>query len=482
MPTDPPPHPLNHPRARLLIVGLGVVAVPLDSSVNVAFPYITGHFSIPVSDTRLIVVSFILTTISLLLIAGRGGDGWGHRRVFQTGLMVSAGALALVAWAPTFTTLLAARVLQGLGGALLIGSGPALAIGLFPENRRGAVIGAYAMMFAFGTAVGPLIGGFLTNAWDWPAVFWYRVPIGLAALVLSPLLPPSNTATGPRSEKPANFDFAGAVLLGAAVAALFIALNLIWAGGLSWAGFAVLAALGFGLFVRRQRRVPEPIIDLAYFRQPWFSGFAAASVAVNMASFTVMLLTPFYLARIGGLGPGAAGLILASYAAGLALAALATGRLLARMDRGASGAARAQAARLLVFAPLVNGAGLWLIGGWTSATGTGFMLGAMVLTGLGIGMFQASYFYLVTGAMPRANRGVAASLAEMTRSSGSLAAASLLFELFRIRAAAASGGAGFLAGFGSTLHWAAAISLAGFLLSFIASLGRGGGAKTKPSG
>jgi hypothetical protein len=110
------------------------------------------------------------------------------------------------------------------------------------------------------------------------------------------------------------------------------------------------------------------------------------------------------------------------------------------------------------------------------------MLGAMVLTGLGIGMFQASYFYLVTGAMPRANRGVAASLAEMTRSSGSLAAASLLFELFRIRAAAASGGAGFLAGFGSTLHWAAAISLAVFLLSFIASLGRGGGAKTKPSG
>ena len=125
-----------HPVRRLLIVGLGVLVAPLDSSVNVAFPYITDHYSVAASDMRLIVVSFILTTISLLLIAGRAGDVWGYRRVFQSGLLISAAALALDAAAPPFPVLLAARVIQGIGAALIVGSGPALAIGLFAENRR----------------------------------------------------------------------------------------------------------------------------------------------------------------------------------------------------------------------------------------------------------------------------------------------------------------------------------------------------------
>jgi MFS family permease len=464
----------GHPLLRLLIVGLGVVVMPLDSSVNVAFPYITAHFGLPVSDTKLIVVSFIVTSISLLLIAGRGGDVWGHRRVFQSGLLISAGALALVAWSPSFTTLLAARVLQGLGGALLVGSAPALAIGLYPESRRGAVIGAYGLMFAFGTATGPIIGGALADAFDWRAVFWYRVPIALAALALTPFLP----APPPRGETSANFDFTGAVFLGAGIAALFIALNLVWAGGLIWAGFAVIAGLGIALFVRRQAHISQPIIDLAYFRRPWFSGFTAASLGVNMASFSVMLLAPFYLNRIAGMGAGAAGLILASYPAGLAAAALTTGRVLARIDRAVAGAASARAARLLVFAPLITGAGLWLIGGWNEATGAGFMLAAMALTGLGIGIFQAAYFFIVTGEIPAANRGVAGSLAEMTRSSGYLFAATLLFELFR----ATSGAAGFLAGFQTTLHWAAAISASVFVLALFAARSQRVGANTEPSG
>jgi MFS family permease len=119
-PQRPVPQTLRHPHPatqgrRHLIVGLGVVVVPLDSSVNIAFPYMTDHFAIGVSDTKLIVISFILTSISLLLIAGRAGDVWGHRLVFQAGLVISAVGLALVALAPTFPVLLAARVLQGTG-------------------------------------------------------------------------------------------------------------------------------------------------------------------------------------------------------------------------------------------------------------------------------------------------------------------------------------------------------------------------------
>lgn len=468
------------PLPRLLVVGLGVLVAPLDSSVNVAFPYMTDHFSVPISDTKLIVVSFILTSISLLLISGRAGDVWGHRRVFQTGLAISAAALALDAAAPSFSILLAARVAQGVGAALIFGSGLALAIGLYPENRRGLVIGAYGMMFAAGMAGGPYIGGLLIDAWDWPAVFWFRVPIALAALAMSPLLPPPRRAAPDRPETPARFDFTGAALLGAGIAALFIAINMIWAGGLTWLGFAAISVLAFAFFIRRQAYHPQPIIDLKYFRAPWFSGLAAASVLINLASFVIMLLTPFYLRRISGLGAGDAGLVLASYPAGLAVAALATGRILGAIDlrvRATHLSARTLAARFLVLAALVGAAGLWLVGGWNTATGLGAMLAGMVLTGLGLGIFQASYFYTVTGEIPRANRGVAGSLAEMTRATGYLAAASLLFELFRIvsddaAAAGAGADAAFLAGFQATLNWAAALSAAVFVLALVAARGQ----------
>ena len=467
-----------HPVRRLLIVGLGVLVAPLDSSVNVAFPYITDHYSVAASDMRLIVVSFILTTISLLLIAGRAGDVWGYRRVFQSGLLISAAALALDAAAPPFPVLLAARVIQGIGAALIVGSGPALAIGLFAENRRGQVIGVYGMMFAAGLVAGPYLGGLLIDGFGWEAVFWYRVPVALAALALSPLLP----APGAREET-VQFDFTGAGMLGAGIAGLFIAVNMIWTGGGVWLVFAAISVLGFAFFIRRQSHHPQPIIDLSYFRRPWFSSLAAASVLVNLASFVIMLLTPFYLRRISGLGAGDAGLILASYPLGIAVAFLATGKILGAGQLSA----RALAARLLILAPLVQGAGLWLIGGWGAVASLGAMLAAMGLTGLTLGMFQAAYFYTVTDEFPRSDRGVAGSLVEMTRSMGFVTAASLLFELFRIisKTAAAGGAApdaAFQAGYQTTFHLAAAISVVVFALVLLASKAQGTGANTKPTG
>ena len=470
------PHPASHPLPRLLVVGLGALVVPLDSSVNVAFPYIIDHFAINISDTRLIVVSFLLTSISLLLLAGRAGDVWGHRRVFQSGLVISVTGLALVASAPSFQVLLAARVLQGAGSALIIGNSPALATGLYAENRRALVIGAYAMMIAVGTAIGPILGGLLTDAWAWRWVFWFRVPIAFAALILSPLLPREA-----RPQIATSFNFAGASFLCVCIAALFITLNLAWAGGTAWVFSIVVAALAVLLFGRRQMADREdaapPIIELAYFRKAWFSVLMVASLAVNMAGFTIMLLAPFFLRQVAGLELGPSGLILASYPAGLALAALATGRLLVRKDMVPVGGARSLAARLLVAAPVLAGAGLWLISGWTDDTASGVLLGTMLLTGAGIGLYQAAYLYIVTGEISRASRGVAGSLAELTRTSGNLAAASVLFELFRVFAVET----GFLGAFQATFKWAVVIAAAVFLLSLLSSRGDPVGAKLEPT-
>src|SRR5580693_5040054 len=174
---------------RAWLVGLGTAVVPLDSAVNIAFPAITRGFDLATADIQWVVICYVLTYTALTLALGRIGDIYGHARVFRAGLAWSTVALSLCALAPTFATLLVCRFLQGIGAALILSCGAALAIGAYGEARRSRALGLYTMMFATGLTLGPWIGGALVQAWDWPAVFAFRVPIAAAALLLSRGLP-----------------------------------------------------------------------------------------------------------------------------------------------------------------------------------------------------------------------------------------------------------------------------------------------------
>ena len=249
--------PLLNPR--LWIIGLGIVILPLDSSVNVAFPFIAQAFDLPASALRLVVVTYILSAMTLLLIAGRMGDIWGYRRIFRLGLAISVAALLLNAAAPSYEFLLAARIGQGIGVALTLSCAPALVIGLFPETDRGKAIGAYAMIFAGSMALGPIIGGWVIETWDWRAVFWYRAPLAAAALIGSVFI-----AERP-AEKSRKFDVAGAILLGSAMALIFTSLNSIAASGATAAIAGAAGAGTFIYFIRHQLKSDAPLIDLGYF-------------------------------------------------------------------------------------------------------------------------------------------------------------------------------------------------------------------------
>src|SRR5436190_18321253 len=179
------------PRARigLLIVGLGIIAAPLDTAVNIAFPSITQAFDLQVQDIRWVVIADVLTYASRMLVFGRLGDLLGYRRIFQLGLLVSAAGFMACSLAPTYRPLLLGRMLQGVGIALTLSCAPALAISLFEENNRNRVLGIYGAITAAASALGPLIGGLLIERASWPAVFWSRVPLALLALALSWLIP-----------------------------------------------------------------------------------------------------------------------------------------------------------------------------------------------------------------------------------------------------------------------------------------------------
>ena len=266
------------------------------------------------------MICYVLTYASLLLALGRIGDTVGHALVFRIGLVWSTVALLLVGWSPSFGAMLLFRCLQGIGAALVLSCGAALVISLYGEERRSHALGIYTMMLAVGLMLGPLLGGALTSAWGWPAVFWFRVPIALAALLLL-----RGMRASPQRQAGDRFDIPGGVALVLGLVTMLFALNRLREFSAVW--FALLSALAFAAFIFRERRAARPIIAVDILKQPGFALLNLVSVLLNLAAFSVWLLVPYFLARVPGYSLTESGAILATAAAGAALAAPIGGRL-----------------------------------------------------------------------------------------------------------------------------------------------------------
>ncbi|MDB5372085.1 MAG: transporter permease [Belnapia sp.] len=441
------------------------MVVPLDSALNIAFPAITAHFGLALPAIQWLVICYVLTYGSLMLGIGRLGDIFGHALVFRIGLGWSALAYLLCSWAPGYEWLLACRVLQGIGAALVIGCGPALVTGWFPEALRPRVLGLYTLIFALGSVLGPLLGGWLVARWGWEAVFWFRTPVALAGLLLLRGAATTRPA-GPRE----SFDLPGAALLALAVGSLLLGINRLAANGLT-SGLAALPllavfAVAITMFFRRSRRVERPVIATHYFRLPGFAALSLANALANLAGFAVLLFVPYYLTRIAALPTGLAGLVLAASPAGTMLAAAPGGWLLGRVP----------ARRLVGLGIGLIGLGLGSMACWGAATPLALVVPALLLHGAGLGLLQVSYTDSVIATLPRQDRGVAGSLAMMTRTLGVVTAASLLTLAFgAMEAAALAGGAAppaaFLDAFRGSFALAAAIPAVLLLASLLTRRG-----------
>src|SRR5215471_8655232 len=265
---------------QVAMIGLGTAAAQLDTSVNIAFPAITRGFDLSIGDIQWVVICYVLTYASLLLAMGRIGDTVGHALVFRIGLVWSAVALALVGWSPSFGAMLLFRCLQGIGAALVLSCGVALVTSLYGEERRSQALGLYTMMLSIGLMLGPLLGGALTAAWDWPAVFWFRIPIAVAALLLLRGMPAS-----PPREASDRLDLIGGFALVLGLVTMLMAINRI--REFSAAGFGLVSAMAFAAFIMRESRAARPIIAVGLLRRPGFALLNLVSVLANLAAFSV---------------------------------------------------------------------------------------------------------------------------------------------------------------------------------------------------
>ncbi|MGH7036533.1 MAG: MFS transporter, partial [Stellaceae bacterium] len=363
----------------------------------------------------------------------------------------------------SYPFLLFFRFLQGIGAGLVISVAPALVTGMFPEERRSRALGAFTMMFALGSVLGPLLGGALVHAWGWPAVFWFRAPIALLALLFRDPRPAAAGVARPKAERE-PLDVLGAVLLALALSTLLLAINQAQHfGAHDYAALPLAAAAlaGIFLFLRREGRVATPIVNLEFFRRIGFALINLANVLVSLTSFAVMLFAPYYLVRLTGLSLPAAGAVLAASPLGMVVVSPLAGRIVERIA----------AERVAAVGAVMAGAGLFLVGTWSpgQSAETALIVGVLLLQGLGTGLFQVSYIEVVMRTLPRRQRGVAGSLAMLTRTIGTVGGATLLTLVFDLAEAGTHGPGAFLAGFRATFRLAGIVCAASGALTALRS-------------
>jgi EmrB/QacA subfamily drug resistance transporter len=427
---------------RLLILGicsLSLLIVGLDTTiVNVALPAIHRSLHASLSGLQWTIDAYTLVLASLLMLAGSTADRLGRRATFQAGLVVFSLGSALCAAAPSLGFLVAARVVQAIGGAMLNPVAMSIIRNVFEDPReRAQAIGVWGAVFGLSLALGPIVGGVLVDAVSWRAVFLVNLPVGLIAIVLTMLFVPESRAPRPR-----RIDPVGQVLVIVGLATLTYAI--IEGRRQGWTsaeilGLFAVAAVSFVTLVFYELRRREPLLEVRFFRSVPFSGASAIAVCVFAGIGGFLFLNTLYLQEVRGLSPFHAGLYLLPMAVGTFIFAPVSGRLVARVGARPS----------LVLGGLALLAGALMLTGLTSSTSTAFLLAAYAIFGLGSGLINPPITNTAVSGMPPAQAGVAAAVASTSRQVGMTLGVAVVGAVAGMVGAAAAGGAG---GFAAATH------------------------------
>ncbi len=385
----------------LAVLALPVLLISVDMTVlGIAVPALTADLG-PTSTELLWIVdiySFLLA--GLLVLMGNLGDRIGRRRLLMAGTVAFGTASAVAAFATTPDMLIAARALLGLGGATLMPSTLALLRSVFPDDgERRLAIAVWAAAFSGGAAVGPIVGGFLLEHFWWGSVFLVNTPVMVLLLVGAHALLPES-----RNPRPGPFDLLSAVLSIAGVLPVVYALKSAAADGLSASAVAALA-VGSGLlwvFVRRQRRLVEPLLDLRLFRHRAFSVAVTTNLLTVFALLGLLFFLPQYLVLVLGMSPLVAGLWMLPLAGATIGGSLAAPWLARHLQlRWVIGGGTALAAAGLAVGTLLGVDG-----------DRGVLVAASLLIGAGVGAAEALTNDVILATAPPERAGAAASVSE----------------------------------------------------------------------
>jgi EmrB/QacA subfamily drug resistance transporter len=387
----------------LTSVSLGSLMATLDGSiVNIALPTIQTDFHIDLTTVEWVVVAYLLVVGSLLLPVGRLGEVLTFKRVYLAGFALFTLASICCGASPSALWLVAFRVVQGIGAAMLMAMGPAIVARTFSAHERGRALGLNAISVSIGLSLGPVLGGVLTQVATWRAIFLINAPIGLLAILWAYRILPTETPG-----KGQAFDVRGAVLSGTALFGLLLALS----DGQEW-GWTSPAIVGLliafvvlgAAFLVAERRSIQPMVDLALFKIRPFSAGLASVVVAFAGLFTATFLLPFLLQQGRGFSPIEAGLLLTPVPITMALVAplsgIASDRFGPRIPASAG-----MAIMVLGFLSLTR---------LPVDFALPDLIWRLVVLGVGQGMFMSPNSSAVLGSVPRMRVGTASgTLAQM---------------------------------------------------------------------
>jgi EmrB/QacA subfamily drug resistance transporter len=426
----------------LTAVCLGAFILLVDVTiVNVALPSIADDLGASFTSLQWVIDGYALALAALLLASGSLADRFGHRRFYVYGLGLFAVASVVCGLAPTAAVLIAARVVQGVGGAAMFATAPALLITSYQGRDRGTAFGLWGAANGAAAAAGPLLGGLLTEHISWPAIFFVNLPIAAVAIVMTlRVVRPDRPGRASGPGAPARIDLPGAAAFTAAAGALTYGLirgaDAGWASAEILAAFAV-AALGLAAFAviehRTARRGGAPMLDLALLRRPSFVGLMSGALLLQGGAFGCLVLVSLWLQSVLGLSPVAAGLALTPLAGASFLVAVLAGRHIQRL-----------APRLAIGVGLLFvAAGMLLLrAGMTADAGRAALTWGLVVTGIGVGLATPVLVSAATSTVPPRQAGVAGGAVNTFRQLGMTLAIAVLGAVFTSRTTAVLAGPG----------------------------------------
>lgn len=400
--------PQAHPNLILGICCLSLLMVAMDATiVNVALPSIRHDLAASISGLQWVIDAYTMVVASLLMLAGSMADRFGRRRVFQMGMALFMLGSLLCSVAPNIHSLVAFRIVQALGATMLNPVAMSIIANTFHEPKaRARAIGVWGAVAGVAMALGPVIGGALTESIGWRSIFWVNLPLGAAAMLLAARYIPESRAAHPR-----RLDLIGQLLVFGILAMVTYAVieghNAGW-GSTTIIGLFAAAGLALVALLVYEPRRHEPLIDVRFFRSAPFSSATLIAVCSFSAFSGFLFLNALYLQEVRGLSAFHTGLCTLPLALATILCSPLSGRMIGRYGTRpsllASGTATVISA--LIMTQL------------TTTTPLPLLLLTYAIFGIGFGMVNAPITHTAVSGMPKAQAGLAAAVASTSRQIG----------------------------------------------------------------
>lgn len=403
----------------LLIASMSSFLTPFtSSSVNIALPSIGKNLSLNAISLGWVATAYLLAAAVCLVPFGRLSDISGRKRIFQIGIVIDAAASILAATSNSGAWLIVFRAFQGLGGAMIFGTGMAMLTSVFPAQERGRALGINVAAVYSGLSVGPLVGGFLTGQFGWRSIFLLNAVLGLVITVIVFWKLKGEWAEA-RGEK---FDYTGSFIYVLAMLTFMYGLSVLPAQRGFW--LVALGLLGFTGFVVWEMRQTHPIFNVGLFRNNAVFAFSNLAALVNYsATSAIGFLMSLYLQYVKGFSPQHAGLLLIVQPVMMVICSPLAGSLSDRMEP-----------RIVASIGMaLTTAGLLLLTFLGSNTGLGLILVSLFILGLGFGFFSSPNTNAAMGAVDRKFYGVASGVLGTMRLTGqmfSMGMSLLFFSLY----------------------------------------------------